>query len=82
MARHGPGRGALVVGSAELEVAEEGVLKEARELTSVLTGKLRIRQGLAPLSIVNIVGMFDDGREEKFPPHGRPSGPAAGVYQP
>jgi hypothetical protein len=50
----------------------EGVLKEARELISVLTGTLRIRQGPAPLSIVNIVGIFDDGREEKFPPHGRP----------
>jgi hypothetical protein len=50
----------------------EGVLKEARELISVLTGTLRIRQGPGPLSIVNIVGIFDDGREEKFPPHGRP----------
>jgi hypothetical protein len=37
-----------------------------------LTGTLRIRQGPGPLSIVNIVGIFDDGREEKFPPHGRP----------
>ena len=36
----------------------EGVLKEARELISVLTGALRIRQGPAPLSIVNIVGVF------------------------
>jgi hypothetical protein len=49
----------------------EGVLKEARELISVLTGTMRIRQGPSPLSIVNIVGIFDDGREEKFPPHGR-----------
>jgi hypothetical protein len=49
----------------------EGVLKEARELISVLTGTLRIRQGPDPLSIVNIVGIFEDGREEKFPPHGR-----------
>jgi hypothetical protein len=24
---------------------------------------------------VNIVGIFDDGREEKFPPHGRPGMP-------
>jgi hypothetical protein len=50
----------------------EGVLKEARELISVLTSTLRIRQGPGPLSIVNIVGIFDDGREEKFPPHSRP----------
>jgi hypothetical protein len=50
----------------------EGVLKEARELISVLTGTLRIRQGPSPISIVNIVGVFEDGREEKFPPHGRP----------
>jgi hypothetical protein len=49
----------------------EGVLKEARELISVLTGTLRMRQGPGPLSIVNIVGIFEDGREEKFPPHGR-----------
>ncbi len=47
----------------------EGVLKEARELISVLTGTLRIRQGPGPLSIVNIVGIFDDGQEEKFPSH-------------
>jgi hypothetical protein len=48
-----------------------GALKEARELISVLTATLRIRQGPGPLSIVNIVGIFEDGREEKFPPHGR-----------
>ena len=30
----------------------EGVLKEARELISVLTGTLRIRQGPGPLSII------------------------------
>jgi hypothetical protein len=57
----------------------EGVLKEARELISVLTGTLRIRQGPGPLSIVNIVGIFDDGREEKFPPHGRPTSLSLGM---
>jgi hypothetical protein len=51
----------------------EGVLKETRELISVLTGALRIRQGPAPLSILNIVGVFEDGREKQFPPHGRPT---------
>jgi hypothetical protein len=57
----------------------EGVLKEARELISVLTGTLRIRQGPGPLSIVNIVGIFDDGRKEKFPPHGRPRTASWGI---
>jgi hypothetical protein len=57
----------------------EGVLREARELISVLTGTLRIRQGPGPLSIVNIVGIFDDGREEKFPPHGRPTSLSLGM---
>jgi hypothetical protein len=49
----------------------EDVLKEAREMLSVLTGTLRIRQGPAALSILNIVGVFEDGREKKYPPHGR-----------
>ncbi len=49
----------------------EGVLKETRELISVLTGTLRIRQGPAALSILNIVGVFEDSTEKKFPPHGR-----------
>ena len=44
-----------------------------------LTGTLRIRQGPGPLSIVNIVGIFDDGREEKFPPHGRPTSLSLGM---
>lgn len=57
----------------------EDVLKEARELISVLTGTLRIRQGPAPLSIVNIVGIFDDGQEEKFPPYGRPRSASWGM---
>jgi hypothetical protein len=50
----------------------EGVLHETRELVALLTGTLRIRQGPGPLSIVNIIGVFEDGRDEKFPPHGRP----------
>jgi hypothetical protein len=49
----------------------ESVLKEARELISVLTGTLRIRQGPAALSILNIVGVFEDGTEKQFPAHGR-----------
>jgi hypothetical protein len=50
----------------------EGVLHETRELLALLTGTLRISQGPRPLSILNIIGVFADGREEKFPPHGRP----------
>ena len=50
----------------------EGVLHETQELVALLTGTLRISQGPGPLSIVNIMGVFADGREEKFPPHGRP----------
>ena len=49
----------------------EGVLHETRELVALLTGTLRISQGPGPLSIVNIVGVFADGREEKFPPRER-----------
>jgi hypothetical protein len=51
----------------------EGVLNETRELASLFTGALRIRQEPGPLSIINIVRVFEDGREEKFPPHGRPT---------
>jgi hypothetical protein len=50
----------------------EDVLKETRELISLLTGTLRIRWEPGAISIINIVGVFEDGREEKFPPHGRP----------
>jgi len=51
----------------------EGVLNETRELVSLFIGALRIRQEPGPLSIINIVRVFEDGREEKFPPHGRPT---------
>ena len=50
----------------------EGVLHETQELVALLTGILRISQGPGPLTIVNIIGVFADRREEKFPPHGRP----------
>ncbi|MFZ3325383.1 MAG: hypothetical protein WA231_05565 [Methylocella sp.] len=50
----------------------EGVLRETQELVALLTGTLGISQRPGPLSIVNIVGVFADGREEKFPPHERP----------
>ena len=50
----------------------EGVLHETQELVALLTGTLRISQGPGPLSIVNILRVFADGREEKFPPYGRP----------
>jgi hypothetical protein len=57
----------------------EGVLRETRELISLLTGTLRIRQEPVPISIVNIVAVFEDGREEKFPPHGRPTSGSWGM---
>jgi hypothetical protein len=50
----------------------EEVLHVTQELVALLTGTQRIRQGPGHLSIVNIIGIFEDGREEKFPPHGRP----------
>jgi hypothetical protein len=57
----------------------EGVLKETRELVSLLTGTLRIRQEPGAISIINIVGVFEDGREEKFPPYGRPTRVSSGM---
>jgi hypothetical protein len=51
----------------------EGVLNETTELISLLTGALRTGQEPRPLSIVNIVAVFEDRREELFPPHGRPT---------
>jgi hypothetical protein len=50
----------------------EGVVRETQELVALLTGALGISQRPGPLSIVNIVGVFAEGREEKFPPHERP----------
>jgi hypothetical protein len=52
----------------------EGVLNEARELISVLSGTMRITSDPEPLSILNIVGVFDDGTVKQFPPHGRAVG--------
>jgi hypothetical protein len=49
----------------------EGVLHETQELVALLTGSLRISQGPGPLSVVNIMRVFADGREEKFPPRER-----------
>jgi hypothetical protein len=49
----------------------EGVLNEARELISMLTGTMRISQDPEPLSILNIIGVFEDGTVKKFPPFGR-----------
>lgn len=57
----------------------EGVLKETRELISLLTGTLRIRWEPGAISIINIVGVFEDGREAKFPPHGRPIRATSGM---
>jgi len=50
----------------------ERVLHEAVELIALLTGALRIRQGPGALAIVNVVKVFPDGREEKFPPYAQP----------
>jgi hypothetical protein len=64
--------GKLTYSAFDGYVDYEGVLHETQELVALLTGTLRISQGPGPLSIVNIMGVFADGREEKFPPHGRP----------
>jgi hypothetical protein len=64
--------GKLTYSAFDRYVDYEGVLHETQELVALLTGTLRISQGPGPLSIVNIIGVFEDGREEKFPPHGRP----------
>ena len=66
--------GKLTYSAFDDYVDYEGVLHETRELVALLTGTLRISQGPGPLSIVNIIGVFEDGREEKFPPYGRPVG--------
>jgi hypothetical protein len=57
----------------------EPVLKETRELISLLTGTLRIRQEPGPISIVKIVRVFEGGREEQFPPYGRPRTAGSGM---
>jgi hypothetical protein len=49
----------------------EGVLNEARELISVLSGTMRVTSDPEPLSILNIVGVFEDGAVKQFPPRGR-----------
>jgi hypothetical protein len=69
---HGQKYGKLTYSAFDRYVDYEGVLHETQELVSLLTGSLRIRQGPGPLAIVSIVRVFADGKEEKFPPHGRP----------
>lgn len=64
--------GKLTYSAFDGYVDYEGVLHETQELVALLTGILRISQGPGPLTIVNIKGVFVDGREEKFPPYGRP----------
>jgi hypothetical protein len=64
--------GKLTYSAFDRYVDYEGVLHKTQELVALLTGTLRISQGPGPLSIVNIIGVFEDGREEKFPPYGRP----------
>jgi hypothetical protein len=65
--------GKLTYSAFDRDADYEVVLYETQGLVALLTGTLRIRQGgPGPLSIVNIIGVFEDGREEKFPPHGRP----------
>jgi len=52
----------------------EDVLNETRELISFLTGALWVSNEPAALSIVNIVGVLADGREERFPPYRKSGG--------
>src|SRR6266446_2572679 len=46
------------------------VLTEARELTEIMTGAMKVQQGPANLVLRNIVGIHADGTCEKFPPYG------------
>jgi hypothetical protein len=64
--------GKLTYSAFDRYVDYEGVLHETRELAALLTGTLRISQEPGPLAIVNIMRVFADGSEEKFPPYGRP----------
>jgi hypothetical protein len=52
----------------------EDVLNETNELISVLTGALWVNHEPGAISIVNIVGVFEDGREERFPPYRKSGG--------
>ena len=55
---------------ADLSDYEE-VLAEARELTEILTGAMKVRQGPASLVLQSIIGVYANGDIEKFPPYGR-----------
>ena len=50
------------------------VLRETTELISFLTGALWVSHEPAAISIVNIVGVFEDGSEERFPPYRKSGG--------
>jgi hypothetical protein len=49
----------------------EDVLNETRELILLLTGALWVSHESGAISIDNIVGVFEAGREERFPPYRR-----------
>jgi hypothetical protein len=49
----------------------EEVLAEASELIQLMTGAMNINQDPGSLTIVNVVGIHDDGTAEKYPPHRR-----------
>jgi hypothetical protein len=69
---YGQKTGKLTYSGFDGYVEYEGVVRETQELVALLTGALGISQRPGPLSIVDIVGVFADGREDKFPPHERP----------
>src|SRR5438552_14051070 len=49
----------------------EQVVAEARELTEIMTGAMKVRHGPANLVLSSIVGVHADGTSEKFPPYGQ-----------
>ena len=52
----------------------EDVLQETAELIWLLTGALWVSHEPAAISIVNIVGVSEDGSEERFPPYRKSGG--------
>ena len=50
----------------------EEVLNEARELIEIMTGTMKLGQGVQNLLVKKIIAVRDDNEIEEFPPYGRP----------
>jgi hypothetical protein len=74
MPSEGPNCAKLISTTFAGLVDYEQVLTEARELTEIMTGAMKVLQGPANLVLENVSGEYPDGKIEKFPPHGRPVG--------